>query len=99
MQLQEKTTTSSHDAPPPEMAMLQMTSGYWISQSIYAAAKLGIPDLLKDGSKSSEEIAASTETNPRSLYRVMRTLAQVGIFTEEKECQHSLSSSWRRVDG
>lgn len=30
-------------------ALFQMATGYWISQAIYVAAKLGIADLLKDG--------------------------------------------------
>lgn len=89
MQLQQQKTESQ--GPPPQMAMLQMTSGYWISQSIYAAAKLGIPDLLKDGPKSCEELASSTGTNARSLYRLMRALAQVGIFAEKEEGYFTLT--------
>lgn len=68
-----------------------MTSGYWISQSIYAAAKLGIADLLKDGAKNCEELATSTGTKARSLYRVMRALAQVGVFAEKQEGSFSLT--------
>jgi hypothetical protein len=30
----------------------QMITGYWISQAIYAAAKFGIADFLKDGPKT-----------------------------------------------
>ena len=90
MQLQEKNTPTPQDTPP-QMAMLQMTSGYWISQSIYAAAKLGIADLLKDGAKSCDELANSTGTNARSLYRVMRALAQVGVFAEKEEGSFSLT--------
>ena len=86
---QEKTQAPPN--MPPEMAMLQMTSGYWISQSIYAAAKLGIPDLLKDGPKSCEDLAASTGTKARALYRVMRALAQVGVFAETGEGHFTLT--------
>lgn len=68
-----------------------MTSGYWISQSIYAAAKLGIADLLKNGAKNCEELATSTGTKARSLYRVMRALAQVGVFAEKQEGSFSLT--------
>ena len=90
MQLQEKNTPTPQDTPP-QMAMLQMTSGYWISQSIYAAAKLGIADLLKDGAKTCDELANSTGTNSRSLYRVMRALAQVGVFAEKEEGTFSIT--------
>jgi hypothetical protein len=42
---------------PPPLIMLQMIQGLWVSRAFYVAAKLGIPDLLKDGPKSSEELA------------------------------------------
>jgi hypothetical protein len=94
MQLQEKKPQAGQGTPqdtPPEMAMLQMTSGYWISQSIYAAAKLGIPDLLKDGPKSCAQLASATETDARSLYRVLRALAQVGVFAEQENENFALT--------
>lgn len=67
---------------PPQLAMLQMASGYWVSQSIYVAAKLGIADLLKDSPKSCDELATATGTNARSLYRLLRALASLGVFAE-----------------
>ena len=62
--------------------LLQMIIGRLVSQAIYVAAKLGIADLLKDGAKSSEELAKSTQVDAQSLYRVLRALASVGIFAE-----------------
>ena len=56
----------------------QMITGYWISQAIYAAAKFGIADHLKDGPKTVAELATATSTNPDALYRLMRALASVG---------------------
>lgn len=64
------------------MSLLELTSGYWVSQAIYAVAKLGIADLLKDGPKSCEELARLAGVHGRSLYRVMRGLASVGVFAE-----------------
>jgi predicted transcriptional regulator len=57
-----------------------MITGFWVSQAIFAAAKLGIADLLKDGPKSCEELAQSTGGYPRALYRLLRALACVGVF-------------------
>lgn len=91
LQQEQQQKTQAPPNVPPEMAMLQMTSGYWISQSIYAAAKLGIPDLLKDGPKSCEQLASSTGTEARSLYRVMRALAQVGVFAEKENENFTLT--------
>jgi len=83
------------DAPVHEMspaqALLQLTSGYWVSQAIYVVAKLGIADLLQDGSKSGEELAKATGTHAQSLSRVMRALASVGVFTEVAEGRFALT--------
>jgi hypothetical protein len=59
-----------------------MISAPYVTQCIYAVAKLGIADLLRDGSKETHELAALTETHEPSLYRVLRALASVGIFSE-----------------
>jgi len=69
----------------------QMITGYWISQAIYAAAKFGIGDHLKDGPKTVGELAAATSTNPDALYRLLRALASVGIFTEGESRRFSLT--------
>ena len=44
VQEQPDTTSSvtSAGAPPPAAILLQMMTGYWVSQAIYVAAKLGV---------------------------------------------------------
>jgi ubiquinone/menaquinone biosynthesis C-methylase UbiE len=69
----------------------QMITGYWISQAIYAAAKFGIADLLKDGPKTVGDLAGATSTNPDALYRLLRALASVGIFAEGDARRFSLT--------
>jgi len=78
------------DTPPPVM-LLQMITGYRVSQAIYAGAKLGIADLLQDGTKNSEELAQLTGTDARSLSRLMRALASVGVFAEVAEHRFGLT--------
>ncbi len=75
---QNPTTT----LPLPE-TLMQMITGAWVSQTIYVAAKLGIADLLKDGAKSSEQLATLTNVDANSLYRVLRALSSLGIFSEK----------------
>lgn len=65
----------------PEELMQKLT-GHYISQGIYVAAKLGIADLLKNGAKTTNELAQSTDTDLQSLYRIMRALVSHGIFAE-----------------
>ncbi len=36
------------ESPPLPMILMQMITGYWVSQSIYAAAKLGVADCGRD---------------------------------------------------
>jgi hypothetical protein len=66
----------------PQAALLQMMTGYWVSQSVYIAAKLGIADLLSAGPRHYEALAAATRTHATSLYRLLRALASIGVFRE-----------------
>jgi hypothetical protein len=68
-----------------------MIMGARVTQLIYVAAKLGIADQLKDGSKSSEELAESVGAHPRALFRVLRALASLGIFAENAENRFELT--------
>lgn len=77
--------------PPPPVAMLQIIQGFWVSRAVYVAAKLGIPDLLKDGPKTTGELAAATGTHSGSLYRVLRALDSVGVFTESANQRFALT--------
>ncbi len=65
--------------------MMKIIMSKWISKSVHAAASLGIADLLLDGEKSIESLRKITGTNADMLYRLLRALAGVGIFTEVKE--------------
>ena len=77
--------------PSPNEQLDGMITGYWISQAIYAAAKFGIADHLKDGPKSVDELAEATATNADALYRLLRALASKGIFAEGEPRQFSLT--------
>jgi hypothetical protein len=66
-------TTKERNPSPP--VLFQMATGYWVSQAIYVAAKLGIADLLKEGPQSCVALATATGTDAPSLFRLMRALA------------------------
>lgn len=85
------TTNQTNQIPAPDDTLLQMILGAWVSQAIYVAAKLEIADLLKDGAKSSDELTKSTQVDPNSLYRVLRVLASIGIFSEGENRQFELT--------
>jgi hypothetical protein len=69
-------------APPPAVFLTELAFGMKMTQALYVAAKLGIADLLSAGPRHVSQLAHSTETSERSLYRVLRSLAAVGIFRE-----------------
>ena len=55
--------------------------------TLFTLAKLSVADHLANGPKSADEIAGETGTHAPSLYRLMRTLANLGILTEDaKHC-------------
>jgi len=62
--------------------LLQMASGIILQQALYAAAKLGIADLLNGSSRTVYEIAAELSVNEAALLRIMRLLAGQGVFRE-----------------
>ncbi|MCI0525465.1 MAG: acetylserotonin O-methyltransferase [Acidobacteria bacterium] len=81
----EQKNVQSELALPPQFAMLQMITGFWVSRAIYIAAKLGLADLVKDGPKMADDLARSTSAHGPSLYRLLRALASVGVFVEDDQ--------------
>jgi hypothetical protein len=71
----------TNDAPP-QVALETLIHGYQLTKCIYVAAKLGIADLLKDGPRTSEELAQVTGTHAPSLYRVLRLLTAAELLRE-----------------
>lgn len=65
--------------------------GFQVSQGIHVAATLGVADLLADGPRTSDELAAVTNTHADSLYRLLRALASVGVFDEDEARRFTLT--------
>ena len=78
-------------APPPHAQLIQMATGYWVSRIVFAAAHLGIADLLADGPRSAADLAGPTGTHAPTLHRLMRTLAALGILTEREAGRFALT--------
>ena len=76
---------TSPSQPPPEVALIQLVFGKGISMALSVVAKLRVADLLADGPKTVADLATRTKTHAPSLYRVLRTLAAVDVFTEQAD--------------
>ncbi|HZG86126.1 methyltransferase [Paenibacillus sp.] len=83
-QTQEQTQVQSQRKAQEQAAheigqLYQMIMGGMVQQGLYVVAKLGIPDLLRDGPRTAEELAEATAAHAPSLYRVLRAAASAGI--------------------
>jgi hypothetical protein len=76
---------------PPHAVLLQMATGHWVARTLHAAAKFGIADRLAKGPRTAEDLAAETRTHAPSLYRLLRTLASFGVFTEDAQHRFALT--------
>ncbi len=76
---------------PPSAALMQMITGFWVSSAIYVAAKLELADHIGEESIGADELALSVGVHPGSLYRLLRALASVGVFTEVEPRRFALT--------
>jgi hypothetical protein len=68
----------------------QMMVGAW-TQGVYVVAELGIADLLAAGPLTVEELADRAGVHADSLYRLLRALASMGVFSEDAQSRFSLT--------
>ena len=88
---QPRAASRQTEMPSPQQQLLQIATAYWASRTLHFAAQMGLPDRLADAPKTADELAQEAASDPRSLYRVMRTLAGMGIFTEDASHRFALT--------
>jgi hypothetical protein len=71
--------------------LMELIAGAWRSQAICVAAELGIADLLKDGPRSTAEIARAANGSEDAMYRLLRALASLGLCSSLSERRFSLT--------
>jgi hypothetical protein len=91
-------TGTTRPATRPRLAAL--IGGYFPSQAIYVAARLGIADELRSGPRTADDLARTTGADSGALRRLLRTLAGFGIFCEVAAGRFRLTSlgRWLRSD-
>lgn len=80
---------SEHD---PMLEGRKLMNGFRVYQLMVAACRLELPDLIADGPKTAEELAAATGTHAPSLRRMLRGLAAWRVVTEEADGRFSGTS-------
>lgn len=83
MSLQPDSGNKDEEVSPGRV--LDLITGKWRSQAVCVAADLGIADILKDGPRSTREIAKAVDASEDAVYRLLRALASVGLFSSLPE--------------
>ena len=69
--------------PGPEQHVLGLISGYWLSQCVRVAARLGVADAVARRPLTPEALAHQLGAHAPALRRVLRALASTGVFAED----------------
>jgi O-methyltransferase domain/Dimerisation domain len=80
--------------------LMQSRDALIIHQALYAAAKLGVADLLESDARTIAELAGRLKVNEDALYRLLRALASQGVFEEtpSRTFRNSALSRFLRSD-
>ncbi|MEU3729313.1 methyltransferase [Streptomyces sp. NPDC033538] len=82
MTLFEHDFVAAGSAEPPgddTGRMLQMMTGYWVTQVVRTAAELRIADHLGTGGATPAEVASAESLDPDSTFRFLRACASLGL--------------------
>jgi DNA-binding HxlR family transcriptional regulator len=63
--------------------VMDVITGRWKSQILYAGVKLGVFESVSNTKKSASEIAAELGLDPALSYRLLRALASLGFLSED----------------
>jgi SAM-dependent methyltransferase len=83
--------SSEASAIPPGLQLFEMITGLYLFWMLYVVAERGLADLLAGGPQTSVELARAAGLHEPSLYRVLRSLSSVGVFTEESPRRFALT--------
>ena len=66
----------------PAQQVLGVATGYMASAALNVALELAIPDHLKEGPRTSADLAAATGAHEGALHRILRLLTSLGLFEQ-----------------
>ncbi|TDQ54243.1 methyltransferase [Actinorugispora endophytica] len=84
MTLFEHPFVASGSAEPPvddTGRMIQMMTGYWVTQVVRTAAELRIADHVAHGEATAAQIAEAESLDPSATFRFLRACASLGLLT------------------
>lgn len=87
------------DLTQPAEKLLDMITSSWIGQAACVFAELRLADLLRDGPRSCDDLAAATATHGPSLQRLLRALTTVDVCREREDGLFELTPMGAVLDG
>jgi hypothetical protein len=71
--------------------LVQLSRGYWLSQTLFVAHQIGIFEFLANGPKSAEEISTHFKLDPRATPIFLTALMTLGLLTRDNWQQYNNS--------
>jgi hypothetical protein len=73
-------------------AVVDVVTGTWRSQALYAAVELRLPDHVAEGNMTSADLAMRAHADPDSIIRLMRLLVGIGVFAGDDHSGYELTA-------
>lgn len=70
---------------------MEIAQGAWLSQALYVAIKLGIPNTLASGAMSADDVARKLGSDESATFRLMRALASNGLLKQRRDGRFALT--------
>jgi hypothetical protein len=87
------------DEVPPARIIQDLAVAYWVSRCLHLVAELGIADHLADAPETADTLAGLCGIQPKALHRVLRALANHGVFAYDgSRFAHNAASRTLRSD-
>lgn len=77
----------------------RIAQGYPLSQALYAACALRLPDAVAGGARTANDLAETVGAHPDRLRRLLRALVADGLFTEDDEGRFGPTPASARLTG
>lgn len=100
LKLAHKIQTLPAKLTPLPFRLLQMSSAFWQSRTLYVATRLQIAETLADNTLTTQNLAKQLNLHEDHLYRLLRMLAAFGVFQETtaRSFKNSAASHYLRAD-
>lgn len=82
---------------PPESAILDLVVGFWSACAVATVARLGIADRLAGGPRTSAELARELGTDADALFRLLRAVSTLGVFSRDGAGRFALTPIGERL--